>query len=93
MAPKVAYLNSEFYMKKGQLLLTEKSQKFRELAERRTNNAIDVILRIGKLSNRQLYEYAEGDVKKIMKALRDAVSEVEERFSSPHGRGRRKFTL
>ena len=73
--------------------MTEKNQKFRELAEKRTNNAIDAILRIGKLSNRQLYEHGEGDVKKIMKALRDTVSEVEERFSSPHGRSKRKFTL
>jgi len=73
--------------------MTEKSEKFRALAERRTNNALEAILRIGKLSNRQLYEYDESDVKKIVKALRDAVSEVEDRFSSPQGRGRRKFTL
>jgi hypothetical protein len=73
--------------------MTEKSQKFRELAEKRANNAIEAILRIGKLSNRQLYEYDESDVKKIVKALRDTVSEVEDRFSSPQGRGRRKFTL
>lgn len=73
--------------------MTEKNQKFRELAEKRTNNAIEAILRIGKLSNRQLYAYGEPDVKKIMKALRDTLSEIEERFSSPHGRGRKKFTL
>jgi hypothetical protein len=73
--------------------MKEKSQKFRELAEKRTNNAIDAILRIGKLSNRQLYDYDESEVKKILKALRDALSEVEDRFSSPQGRGRRKFTF
>jgi hypothetical protein len=71
----------------------KKGQKFRQLAERRTNNALDAILRIGKLSNRQLYEYDESEAKKIVKALRDAVAEVEDRFSSPQGRGRRKFTL
>jgi len=73
--------------------MTEKSQKFHELAEKRTNNALDTISRIGKLSNRQLYEYEDAEVKKIVKALRDAVSEVEDRFASPHGRGRRKFSL
>lgn len=73
--------------------MTEKNQKFRELAEKRTNNAIEAVLRIGKLSNRQLYEYDESEVKKIVKALRDAVAEVEDRFSSPQGRGRRKFTF
>jgi hypothetical protein len=31
--------------------MTAKSQKFRELAEKRANNAIEAILRIGKLSN------------------------------------------
>ena len=73
--------------------MTDKKQKFRELAEKRTNNAIEVVLRIGKLSNRQLYEYEEADVKKIVKALRDSISEVEDRFASPQGRGRKKFTL
>ena len=40
--------------------MTEKHAKFRELAEGRTNRALESILRIGKLSNRQLYEVGRG---------------------------------
>ena len=61
----------------------EKREKFRELAESRTNRAIEAISRIGNLSNRNLYVYDESDVKKIIKALRATVGEVEGRFASP----------
>jgi hypothetical protein len=60
-----------------------KNRKFRELAESRTNKAIEAISRIGNLSNRQLYDYDESEVRKIMKALREAISAVETRFASP----------
>jgi len=70
-----------------------KRQKFRQLAEKRTNSALDTIRRIGNLSNRQLYEWEEAEVRKVVKALKDAVSEVEGRFESPDARGKSKFRL
>lgn len=70
---------------------SEKNQKFRELAESRTNKAIEAISRIGNLSNRQLYDYDESEVRKIMKALREAVSAVETRFESPRAKARGGF--
>lgn len=60
-----------------------KHEKFRELAEGRTNRAILAIERIGKLSNRQLYEWDDAELKKILKALKDAVGDVERSFSAP----------
>lgn len=66
--------------------MTDKRTKFRELAEKRTNKAIDAILRIGNLSNQQVYEWEETEVRKVIRALRDAVSKVESRFSNPRGR-------
>jgi len=71
----------------------EKSQKFRALAESRTNKAIEAIARIGNLSNRQIYEYEETEVRKIVRALRDAVSAVEARFASPRAKGGGGFKL
>ena len=71
----------------------DKREKFKALAERRTNMAIDAILRIGKLSNRQLYVYDDADIKKIAKALRDTVGEIEERFASPKARASKRFHL
>ena len=73
--------------------MTEKHAKFRGLAEGRTNRALEAILRIGNLSNRQLYEWDEAEVRKVIKALRDAVSEVEKKFASPKGTRENKFTL
>jgi hypothetical protein len=70
-----------------------KRDKFRELAENRTNNALIAIGRIGNLSNRQLYEYDDAEVRKIVKALKDAVGEVEGRFASPKGRADGRFKL
>ncbi len=70
-----------------------KREKFRTLAENRTNNALVAIGRIGNLSNRQLYEFEETEVRKIIKALKDAVGEVETRFASPKGKADARFKL
>jgi hypothetical protein len=70
-----------------------KREKFRLLAENRTNNALVAIGRIGNLSNRQLYAFEDTEVRKIVKALKDAVSEVEARFASPKGKADARFKL
>lgn len=70
-----------------------KREKFRTLAEGRTNNALVAIGRIGNLSNRQLYDFEEAEVRKIVKALKEAVSEVESRFASPKGKAEARFKL
>ncbi len=70
-----------------------KKEKFRELAENRTNNALEAIRKIGNLSNRQLYDYEDVEVRKIIKALRDAVTDIETKFASPKGRAGAKFKL
>jgi len=70
-----------------------KREKFRALAESRTNNALIAIGRIGNLSNRQLYEFDETEIKKIMRALRESIVEVESRFASPKGKGEDRFKL
>lgn len=73
--------------------LPKKRTKFRELAESRTNKALDAIKRIGNLSNKQVYEFEEAEVKKIIKALRDSVQAVESRFESSQGRSSSGFKL
>lgn len=52
------------------------------LAEGRTQAALSAIRKIGNLSNRRAYEYSDADIKKIIKALRDGLTEVERKFSS-----------
>lgn len=70
-----------------------KREKFRSLAESRTNNALVSIGRIGNLSNRQLYEFEEAEVRKIVNALKEAVGEVENCFASPKGKAESRFKL
>lgn len=70
-----------------------KREKFRVLAEKRTNNALLAVGRIGNLSNRQLYEFEDSEVRKIVKVLKDAVSEIENRFASPRGKADGRFKL
>lgn len=77
----------------GVKMTTEKHDKFKELAESRTNKALEAIARIGNLSNRSLYEWEEVEVKKVIKALRGAVADVEQRFDSPKSKVGGSFKL
>lgn len=72
---------------------SEKHEKFRRLAEKRTNKALEAIGRIANLSNRSLYEWEAEEVRSIIKALKAEVSEVEGRFASPRPKSGPKFRL
>ena len=59
-----------------------KREKFVKLAERRTTNAIKSIRIIGKLGNRNAYEYDDSDVRKITKALIEEVDLLKNRMNT-----------
>jgi len=65
---------------KGGKMMNEKARKFRELAEKRVNNAIKQIQLIGNLSNKYNYEYTEEEVKKIINALKAEIRNLEIKF-------------
>ena len=67
--------------------------KFAELASRRVNRAISAIASIGNLSNRSNYEWSEQDVRKILRELRRAVKEVEDRFVGTDSRKGGSFVI
>ena len=83
------------YVQSGELMEREekKHAKFRVLAEKRTNKALEAVRLIGNLSNRQTYVYEDAEVRKIVKALRDAVAEVEARFGTSFCRSGGEFKL
>jgi ribosomal protein L7/L12 len=58
-----------------------KRQKFVQLAENRTINAIKAIRVIGKLGNKNAYEYDDSDVQKIVKALSKEIDALKARMS------------
>ena len=61
---------------------TAKREKFVNLAESRTVNAIKAIRTIGKLGNRNAYNYDDADVRKIVKALNDEIEALKNRMKT-----------
>lgn len=68
-----------------------KHDKFKRVAEARTNKIIDMIRLLGNCSNTAVYEYNYGDIKKIFDAIESELklctnkyednSNVENKFS------------
>ena len=83
------YVHREF---RG-VTMSEKRENFVRLAEGRTRSALDAIRKIGNLSNRRAYEFDEQDVKKIIKALRDAAADLERKFGSAATSEKDEFKL
>jgi ribosomal protein L7/L12 len=71
----------------------EKRDKFVELAQSRTINAIKAIRIIGKLGNKNAYEYTEADVRKIASALNREVEAMKNRMTSSGTKETVDFTL
>jgi hypothetical protein len=71
----------------------EKRTKFVRLAEGRVQNALGAIRKIGNLANKRSYEYDDADVKKILRALKEATGELERRFDPSRGPKEKTFKL
>jgi len=59
-----------------------KRDKFVDLAENRTKNAIKAIRVIAKLGNKNAYDYSEADVKRIVGALSKEIEALKARMMS-----------
>jgi ribosomal protein L7/L12 len=71
----------------------DKREKFVELAQSRTVNAIKAIRVIAKLGNKSHYEYTEADVKKIVAALTREVDALKARMTQSGSKDSVDFTL
>jgi len=67
-------------------IISDKRRKFAELGTNRVNKAIHDIRLIGNLSNKTNYDYNDADVRQILKALREAINEAENRFKKSQGK-------
>jgi hypothetical protein len=70
-----------------------KREKFVELAENRTVNAIKAIRVIGKLGNKNAYQFDDSDVQKIVKALNREVEALKVRMATSGGKESVDFKL
>jgi hypothetical protein len=73
--------------------MLEKRSKFVRLAENRVNKALKDIQLIGNLCNRNAYEYTDEDVRKMFRALQDALDSSKKRFAESGSQARGEFKL
>nr|WP_278525250.1 hypothetical protein [Brucella anthropi] len=73
--------------------MSERREKFVKLAEGRTRIALGAIRKIGNLSNKRAYDFDDQDVKKIIKAIRDATNDLERKFGSSGSSDKDDFKL
>ena len=60
-----------------------KREKFLRLATQRTKEILSRLRILGNCANRQIYEYTEGDIKKIFSAIEDQLKDVKAKFHFP----------
>jgi len=58
----------------------KKSEKFKEIAERRTTRVLDAIRLLGQCSNPRTYDYTPQQVDKIFREIRRTLREAELKF-------------
>ena len=59
-----------------------REERFKRVAEARTNAVLDKVRILGNLSNRQMYSYSEEDIRKIFSAIDKQMKEVKAKFNS-----------
>ena len=57
-------------------------ERFKRVAEARTNAILAKLRILGNLSNRQMYSYSEEDINKIFSTINKQVREVRAKFNS-----------
>ncbi len=67
-----------------------RSERFRRVATRRTNNILRQIQVLGNCSNKSSYSYTEEDIRKIFSAIEGELRTVRAKFAN---RKKRNFTL
>ena len=72
--------------------MSEKSKKFKDLAEKRVNAVLDKLRLIGNLSDTRYYEYTKEDSGKIISAIRKEINEIDSKFKAKN-KIEKKFKL
>ena len=71
--------------------MESKKERFKRIAENRTNKIIDMIDLLGNCSNKNNYEYTEDDVKSIFNAIECSLKISKMKFTEKQEKG--KFKL
>ncbi len=60
---------------------SDKKERFEKIATARTNKILNDLRLLGNCSNRASYEYTQDEVNQMFRAIREAVSEAEAKFT------------
>ncbi len=70
---------------------TAKKDRFINVAGRRVQKVLDDLESLSKCSNKNTYEYAQEDVNKMMRAIKEKVKFLDAAFSSGAKSGKQTF--
>jgi hypothetical protein len=70
-----------------------KNERFKRLAEARTERALYSIRLLGNLSNKSIYDFSDAEVRKIFKALETELELSREKFTRSRSKRRQGFSL
>lgn len=71
--------------------MESKRERFKRIAENRTNKIIDMIDLLGNCSNKNNYEYTDEDIKSIFSAIENSLKISKMKFVEKQEKG--KFKL
>lgn len=71
--------------------MESKRERFKRIAENRTNKIIDMIDLLGNCSNKNNYEYTDEDIKSIFSAIENSIKISKMKFAEKQEKG--KFKL
>lgn len=60
--------------------MESKNERFKRIAEARTNKIIDTMRLLGNCSNKNNYEYTKDEADKILKALEQELRDLKNKF-------------
>jgi len=58
----------------------QKTERFRKLAEARTNNVLKALKILGNCANRSLYDYEDDEARRIFRAINEKIEETKGKF-------------
>lgn len=70
--------------------MESRNERFKRIANRRTNNILNQIRLLGNLSNKSTYEYSEEEVSKIFSAIESHLKISKVKFQ---GHKKKEFSL
>jgi len=71
--------------------MESKRERFKRIAENRTNKIINMIDLLGNCSNKNNYEYTDEDIKNIFNAIKSSLKISKMKFAEKQEKGKYKL--